>query len=89
MDAKQLLERAYQDIRQLTTQVSTLKGKNTKQSNLIKQLTDALEALKKQYEDMLRASDKTIAKQAVRIKRLTKENQVLHRQLEEIKKNAA
>lgn len=89
MDTKQLLERAYQDINQLKSQVKTLTGKNTNQTNLIKQLTDALEALKKQYEDMLRASDATIAAQADRIKKLSEENRELRRQLEELKKNAA
>lgn len=89
MDAKQLLEKAYQDIKLLKTQVSTLKGKNTNQANLIKHLTDALESLKKQYEEMLRASDATIAAQAEDIKRLTNENHELRRQLEALKKNVA
>lgn len=89
MDAKQLLEKAYQDIKLLKTQVSTLKGKNTNQANLIKQLTDALESLKKQYEKMLCASDATIAAQAENIKKLTNENHELRRQLEALKKNVA
>lgn len=89
MNAQQLLEKYYQDIKQLKSQVKALKGKNTNQNNLIKQLTDALEALKKQYEDMLRASDEIIAAQADRIKKLGDKNRELRRQLEELKKNAA
>ncbi|MBD1815005.1 hypothetical protein NDA07_10980 [Microcoleus vaginatus DQ-U2] len=89
MDAKQVLIKGDQDIKQIKSEVTVLKGKNTRQSNLIKELTDALEALKKQYEDMLRASDATIAAQADRIKKLGDKNRELRRQLEELKKNAA
>ncbi|MEG4288586.1 hypothetical protein Q5692_07255 [Microcoleus sp. C2C3] len=89
MNAKQVLKKGDQDINQLKTEVTVLKVKNTKQYNLIKELTDALETLKKQYEDMLRANDATIAAQAARINKLEDEKRELRRQLEELKKNAA
>jgi uncharacterized membrane protein len=89
MDTKQLLEKSYQDIKKLEILVRTLKSKSTNQNKLIKQLTDGLESLKRQYEDMLRNSDETIASQAEQINRLTDENRKLHRQLEELKKNTA
>ena len=89
MKEKQLLTSGYQEIKGLKTQVSTLKSKNTNQANLISQLTNALESLKRQYEDMLKTSDATIAEQAEHIKMLANENKELRRQLEELKKNVA
>ncbi len=41
MNAKQVLKKGDQDINQLKTEVTVLKVKNTKQYNLIKELTDA------------------------------------------------
>ena len=89
MKEKQSLTSGYQEIEGLKIQVSTLKGKNTNQANLISQLTNALESLKRQYEDMLKTSDATIAEQAEHIKMLANENKELRRQLEELKKNVA
>ncbi len=89
MNPKQLLEKGSQDIAQLRLQLSSQKSKNTKQATLIEQLKNALEALKKQYEEMLRASDAVIAAQANHIKQLDEEKRELRRQIEELKRNAA
>jgi exonuclease III len=89
MDLKQLLEKQYQEIKNLKAQLSSQKTKNTKQASLIEQLTNALEALKKQYEEMLLAGDAVIASQAKRIKQLEQEKQELLRKIKEYEKNAA
>ncbi|GAX37662.1 hypothetical protein [Nodularia sp. NIES-3585] len=89
MNPKQLLEKAYQDITQLKAQLSSQKANNTKQASLINKLSNALDNLKKQYEDMLHSSDALIAEQINRIKTLEQEKRELLKKIEELEKNVA
>jgi archaellum component FlaC len=82
MNIEQLLKNANDEIAKLKRQLSSQKSSNTKQKNIIKELVDALDNLKRQYAEMVRSSDANIASQASEIEELRQEVQKLRREIQ-------